>query len=192
RSKCRKKWAMQRLDETVRRSIRERRATGEDRGDLLSMLLLAEDEEAGGGRLTDQQARDESMTLLIAGHDTTAAGLTWALYCLAKNPESAARVQQEIDTVLGNREPTAADLAKLDYTQRAGKESLGMYPPAIGVFMRQAMADVEIGGYTVGKNSLVQIFSYGPHHDPRWFPEPEKFDPDRFLPERLEKLPQFA
>jgi cytochrome P450 len=191
-SKRRKRWAMQRLDETVRRFIRERRASGVDKGDLLSMLLLAVDEEGDGGRLTDEQARDQCMTLLIAGHDTTAAGLIWLFYCLARQPQIAARVHQELDAVLGGREPTANDLPALTYTERVIKETLRLYPPAIGVFMRQAVADVEIAGYTLPQGSLVQLFSYVCQRDPRWFPEPERFDPDRFLPERQRTVPPFA
>jgi cytochrome P450 len=191
-AKRRKRWAMQRLDETVRRLIRERRASGVDKGDLLSMLLLAVDEEGNGGGFTDEQVRDQSMTLLIAGHDTTAAGLTWLFYCLARHPQAAARVHQELDTVLGGREPTANDIARLCYTDRAVKETLRLYPPAIAVFMRQALADVEIAGYTLPRNSLVQLFPYICQHDPRWFPDPERFDPDRFLPERQRTLPPFA
>jgi len=190
--KRRKRWAMRRLDETVRRFIRERRDSGVDKGDLLSMLLLAVDEEGDGGRFTDEQARDQSMTLLIAGHDTTAAGLIWLFYCLARNPQAAALVHQELDAVLAGREPTASDLPRLSYTERAVKETLRLYPPAIGVFMRQAATDVEIAGYTLPKGSLVQLFSYVCQRDPRWFPEPEKFEPDRFLPERHQDLPQFA
>jgi cytochrome P450 len=190
--KRRKRWAMQRLDETVRRFIRERRASGLDRGDLLSMLLLAEDEEGDGGRLTDEQARDQSMTLLIAGHDTTAAGLTWLFYCVARQPQAAALVQQELDAVLGGREPTANDLPSLSYTERVVKETLRLYPPAIAVFMRQALADVEIAGYTLPRNSLVQMFPYICQRDPRWFAKPQTFDPDRFLPERQQTLPPFA
>jgi cytochrome P450 len=190
--KRRKRWAMQRLDETVRRFIRERRASGTDRGDLLSMLLLAVDEEGDGGRFTDEQARDQSMTLLIAGHDTTAAGLTWMFYCLAREPQVAALVHQELDAVLGGREPTANDLPHLSCTERVVKETLRLYPPAIAVFMRQALADVEIAGYTLSRNSLVQMFPYICQRDPRWFPEPERFDPDRFLPQRQRALPPFA
>jgi cytochrome P450 len=190
--KRRKRWAMQKLDETVRRFIRERRSSGLDKGDLLSMLLLAADEEGDGGRFTDEQARDQSMTLLIAGHDTTAAGLTWLFYCLARQPQTAARVHQELDAVLAGREPTADDLPPLNYTERVVKETLRIYPPAIAVFMRQALADVEIAGYTLSRHSLVQLFPYICQHDPRWFPEPEKFDPDRFLPERERNLPPFA
>jgi cytochrome P450 len=190
--KRRKRWAMQRLDETVRRFIRERRASGMDKGDLLSMLLLAVDEEGDGGRFTDEQVRDQSMTLLIAGHDTTAAGLTWLFYCLARQPRIAALVHQELDAILGGREPTANDLPDLGYTERVVKETLRLYPPAIAVFMRQAVTDVEIAGYTLSRNSLVQLFPYICQHDPRWFPEPERFDPDRFLPEHQRTLSPFA
>jgi len=190
--KRRKRLATRRLDETVRRFIRERRASGEDKGDLLSMLLLAVDEEGDGGGFTDEQARDQAMTLLLAGHDTTAAGLTWFFYCLARNPQVAEIVHQELDAVLGGREPTAKDVPWLKYTERAIKETLRLYPPAYAIFVRQALTDVEIAGYTLPRGSLVQAFSYVCQRDPRWFPEPEKFDPDRFLPERLRSLPPFA
>jgi cytochrome P450 len=191
-AKRRKRWAMRRLDEIVRRFIRERRASGMDKGDLLSMLLLAVDEEGDGGRFTDEQAHDQSMTLLIAGHDTTAAGLIWLFHCLARQPRIAALVHQELDAILGGREPTANDLPHLSYTECVVKETLRLYPPAIAVFMRQALADVEIAGYTLSRNSLVQLFPYIYQHDPRWFPEPERFDPDRFLPEHQRSLPPFA
>jgi cytochrome P450 len=190
--KRRKKWAMRRLDETVGRFIRDRRAAGVDKGDLLSMLLLAADEEGDGGRFTDQQARDQCMTLLIAGHDTTAAGLTWLFYCLARHPNVANLVYRELDAVLGGREPTGNDLERLTYISCVVKESLRLYPPAIAVFTRQALVDVEVAGYTVPRNTLVQLFPYICQHDPRWFPKPDVFDPNRFLPERQASLPQFA
>jgi cytochrome P450 len=189
-AKRRKRRAMRVLDETVRGFIRERRASGSDRGDLLSMLLLAADVEAG--RFTDEQARDQCMTLLIAGHDTTAAGLIWLFISLAREPGIAAAVQAEIDTVLGERAPTAADLPRLSLTERVVKETLRLYPPAIGVFARQALEDVEIAGVRVPRVGMVQLFNYVCQHDPRWFPEPERFDPDRFLPERQRSVPPFA
>jgi cytochrome P450 len=156
------------------------------------MLLLAVDEEGGGGRFTDEQARDQCMSLLIAGHDTTAAALTWLFYCLAREPRVAAQVHQELDQVLGDRAPTAADLPRLSTTERVVKETLRLYPPAVAVFMRQALEDIEISGVSVPRGSLIQIFSYVCQRDPRWFPEPERFDPDRFLPERQRTLPPFA
>jgi cytochrome P450 len=191
-AKRRKRWAMRRLDEIVRRFIRDRRASAMDKGDLLSMLLLAVDEEGDGGRFTDEQARDQCMTLLIAGHDTTAAGLTWLFYSLARQPETAALVHQELDAVLGGRAPTISDLPQLRYTERVVKETLRLYPPAYAVFMRQALADVEIAGHAVRRDSLVQLFPYVCQRDPRWFPNPEKFDPDRFLPEHQQNRPAFA
>src|SRR5262249_58195698 len=168
------------------------RGSGEDRGGLRSMPLPAVDEGGAGGRFTDEQARAQCMPLLIAGHDPTAAGLTWLFYCLARQPQTAALVHRELDAVLGGREPTANDLPHLSYTERVVKEALRLYPPAIAVFMRQALADVEIAGYTLPRNSLVQMFPYICQHDPRWFAEPETFDPDRFLPERQQTLPPFA
>jgi cytochrome P450 len=190
--KRRKRWAIRRLDEVVRRFISERRASGLDRGDLLSMLLLAADEEGDGGRFTDEQARDQCMTLLLAGHDTTAAGLIWLFYCLARQPDTAALVHQELDAVLDGRAPTGSDLPRLSYTERVIKETLRLYPPAVAMFIRQALTEVEIAGYTLPRGSLVQLFPYVCQRDPRWFPEPEAFDPDRFLPERQRTLPQFA
>jgi cytochrome P450 len=190
--KRQKRWAFRYLDETVREFIRQRRAASTDQGDLLSMLLLAVDEEAGGGRMTDEQARDEVMTLFMAGHDTTAAALAWVWHVLAAYPVVQARVIQEVDAVLNGHDPEAADVPRLDYLNRVIQETLRLYPPAIGVFTRTAATDVEIGGYVLAKGSLVQILSYVTHRDPRWFPDPERFDPDRFLPERVQALPQFA
>lgn len=188
----RKRWAMSFLDDFIRKLVRDRRASGEDRGDLLSMLLLAVDEEGEGGGMTDEQARNEAMTLLLAGHDTTAAGLSWIFYALARYPEVEARVNEEIEDGLHGRLPTASDLPQLAYTERVIKEVLRIWPPAVGVFARQAIEDIEIGGYPIKKGSVVRMLSYICHHDPRWFPDPERFDPDRFAPGNVEKIPQFA
>lgn len=193
--KRRKRWAMKFLDETVWRLVREGRGAAGDRGDLLSMLLLAVDEEGTEqSQLTDVEVRNESMTLLLAGHDTTAAALTWAWYLLACHPVVVQRIQAEVDEAVGNsqRPLTARDLERLGFTERVVKESLRIYPPAPGVFLREATEDVDIGGYTVPRGDLVQPISWVVHHDARWFPDPWKFDPDRWLPERAEDVPAYA
>jgi cytochrome P450 len=189
--KIRKRRAIRLVDETVRRFIRERRASGQDRGDLLSMLLLAVDEEGTGG-MSDEQVRDEAMTLFIAGHDTSAAGLTWLWYNLARCPDIARRVMKEIDDVLAGKPAGAADLPRLRNLEMVLKETLRLQPPSVAVITRQSTVDVEIGGYTLPKGSLVHCFPYVTQRDARWFPDPERFDPERFSPERAEKIPPFA
>jgi cytochrome P450 len=188
----RKRWAMGYLDQIVREFIRQRRATGEDRGDLLSMLLLAVDDEGDGSGMTDQQARDECMTLFLAGHDTTAAGLVWTCYCLAQNPRIQEQVVAQNQQVLSGRDPTVADLDRLTLCDQFVKESMRIFPPAIGVFNREALEDVEIGGYVVRKGSLVQLLSYITQRDPRWFPDPLRFDPTRFEPANVAARPPFS
>lgn len=187
-----KKWAMNYLDSTIRRVIAERRKTGEDRGDLLSMLLHAVDSEDSKTRMTDEQARDEAMVLFLAGHDTTAAGLTWFWYIMGKYPGIQQKVHNEIDGVLHNNSPGFADVARLPYLSSVIKETLRLYPPAVGIFAREAKEQMELGGYEIPKGSIVYGFSYVTHRDERWFPEPERFDPERFLGERERALSPFA
>jgi cytochrome P450 len=190
-SKRRKRWALRYLDETVRGFIHAWRHVGRDKGDLLSTLLLTVDEEGKGG-MTDEQVRDEAMTLFMAGHDTTASGLTWIWHALAGHPQIAEEVSAELQRVVGNRQPTFTDVAQLSLLERVIKEPLRMYSPVIGVLTRCAVSPVEIGRYQIAKGSLVQMMSFVPHYDPRWFPEPEQFDPGRFAPGRVEAIPQFA
>lgn len=190
--KADKRWAMQTLDQTIRGFIRQRRETGGDSGDLLSMLLLAADDEGDGRRLTDEQARDQCVTIFLAGHDTTAAGLTWLGWVLATHPEITEQAATEVEAVLAGRSPTFADLPRLGVIERLVKETLRLYPPAIAVFARQAVQDVDIGGWTVPRGGIVRLMTYITHHDPRWFPEPHRFDPDRFVPNRSAKLPPCA
>jgi cytochrome P450 len=187
----RKRWAMAVLDKFVWNIVRTRRAENRDHGDLLSMLLAAVDED-GEGRLTDKQVRDEAMTLMLAGHDTTAAGLDWLWYLLATHPEIADRCRTEMASVLHNRRPTAEDVSRLPYTEAVVKESLRLYPPAIGVFLRQASRDLVIGGYDVPRNSLLTLSSVVTHRDPRWFRDPDRFDPERFLPPLSADIPNGA
>jgi cytochrome P450 len=183
--------AKARLDAIIYRLIEQRRLAGEDRGDLLSMLLLAQDTEVDGGGMTDEQLRDELMTIFLAGHETTANALTWTWYLLSQNPEAETRLHEEIDRVLAGRVPGFEDVAKLKYTEMVLAESMRLYPPAWALG-RLAMEDFEIGGYVVPKKSLVLMSQYVMHRDPRYFVEPFKFNPERWTPEARESRPQFS
>jgi cytochrome P450 len=184
-SELRKRRARRELDEIIYRLIAEWREKGEDNGDLLSMLLLAEDED--GKHMTDEQARDEIVTLFLAGHETTANTLNWTWTLLAQNPDVETKLHEELDTVLNGRTPTLADLEHLPYTEWVIKESMRIYPPA-WIVGREAIEDVEIGGYFVPKGSQFNLVFYFAHHDPRWWDEPEAFRPERFSPENEAKL----
>lgn len=190
--KAEKRWAIRTLDQLVRRFIRQRRDEGRDAGDLLSMLLSAVDDEGDGQGLTDEQARDQCMTFFLAGHDTTASALLWVGWCLASHPQVAARAAAEVDVVIGAREPEFDDAARLTYLGQVIKETLRRYPPAVGLVARQTVEEVEIAGWKLPPGSLARVMSYTVHHDERWFPDPLKFDPDRFAPARAESLPHCA
>ena len=183
--------ARAKLDAIIYRLIEERRRRSEDRGDLLSMLLLAQDSEGDGGQMTDAQLRDEVMTIFLAGHETTANALTWTWYLLSQNPEAEARLHQEIDEVLGGRLPTFADVPQLKYTEMVLAESMRLYPPAWALG-RLAMTECEIGGYVIPPKSLVLMSQFVMHRDPRYFPEPLRFDPDRWTAEARDSRPQFS
>jgi cytochrome P450 len=192
RNKRRKRQALRTLDGLAWSIVRERRASGEDRGDLLSMLLLAVDEEGDGGGMTDLQVRDEAITLFNAGHDTSAAALAWIWYAVASHPDIQDKLAEESAAVLGDRAATYADVAHLSYTERVVKESLRLYPPTWAMVPREAVEEVELGGYQLPRGSWVYIFPYVTHHDPRFFENPQVFDPDRFAPGRVEAIPQYA
>jgi cytochrome P450 len=164
------------IDGRVARMIEERRADGLGRRDLLSLLLSARDEE--GGTMTDKQTRDEIITLFVAGHETTAAGLAWALYLLARHPEAYARARAEAEALRARR-ATAADLGSLGFCQRVFKEALRLYPP-VYMFGRRAVTDVRIGGYDLPRSTLVLISPWSLHHRAEVWPDPERFDPSRF------------
>jgi cytochrome P450 len=183
--------AKRRLDETIYRIIDERRRSGEDHGDLLSMLLLAQDEEGTGG-MTDEQVRNEAMTLFLAGHETTANALAWTWYLLSEHPEQEARLHAEIDAVLGGRErPSFDDVAGLRYTEMVLAESMRLYPPAWAIG-RLAVKETAVGGYNISPGSLVLLSQYVMHRDARFFPEPHRFDPERWTEEAKADRPQFA
>lgn len=183
------KRARKRLDETIYRLIAERRASGIDAGDLLSMLLLASDEEGSGG-MSDEQVRDEALTLFLAGHETTADALTWAWYLLSQNPEAEAAFHAELDRVLAGRLPSFEDLPQLRYTESAFAEALRLYPPAWGIG-RRALEDFPIGDFVIPARSVVLMSPYVVHRDPRWFPDPLAFSPERWLAEDSSR-PKFA
>jgi cytochrome P450 len=175
------------LDKAVMRIIAERRATKEDHGDLLSMFLLTQDEEDGLG-MTDEQVRDECVTMFVAGQETTANGLTWAWYLLSQYPEVAAKLAAELDEVLSDRLPTAEDLPDLRYTEMVFKEALRFCPPAWTLNKRTPVEDVELGGYRLRRGSGIFIMPYVMHHLERYFPNPYRFDPERFTPDNEAKL----
>ncbi|HEU4752363.1 MAG TPA: cytochrome P450 [Armatimonadota bacterium] len=179
------------LDAVVYRMIAERRASGEDRGDLLSMLLLACDTEGDGSGMTDLQLRDEAMTLLLAGHETTANALAWTWFLLSQNPEAEARLHAEVDTLLGGRAPTLEDVARLPYTRMVFAESMRLYPPA-WIIARQAVEECPLGSFTLPAGAVVLMSQWVTHHDPRYYPEPFRFDPERWTPEAAARRPKWA
>ena len=182
--------ARARLDATIYRIIDERRSSGEDRGDLLSMLLLAQDTEGDGGGMTNTQLRDEAMTIFLAGHETTANALSWTWYLLSQYPEVEERFHQEIDAI-GDRLPQSEDLPNLSYTRMILAESMRLYPPAWAVG-RRALNDFEANGYLIPARSMVLMSQYIVHRDPRFYPDPERFDPERWRPEIAAARPKFS
>lgn len=182
--------ARKKLDKTIYRLIREHRASG-DQGDLLSMLLGAQDTEGNGGGMTDMQVRDEAMTIFLAGHETTANALAWTWYLLSRNPRVERELHRELDEVLGGRPPSLDDLSKLRYTEMVFSETLRLYPPAWGI-AREAINEFELGGYTIPAGSVLSMSQYVVHRDPRWWPNPDNFEPLRWAPEEKAKRPKFA
>lgn len=170
--------AMQTLDEIVYRMINQRRAEGTTHGDLLDMLLEARDAD-NGERMSDQQLRDEVLTIFAAGHETTANALSWAWYALAQHPEILARLQAELDSVLQGRTPTIADLPNLPYTQQVFNEVLRLYPsvPTVPRLVKHATM---LRGYALPAESLVLISIYNIHRHPEFWPDPKSFNPDRW------------
>jgi cytochrome P450 len=184
--------AVSEIDRVVFRIIGERRASGTDEGDLLSMLLQAQDED--GSQMSDAQLRDEVMTLFLAGHETTALALSWSWYLLATHPEAEQKFHAELEEVLGangHRTPEVADLPKLKYTEMIAKEAMRLYPPAYAVG-REAIEETEIGGFRVPRNTQLFAFQWVTHRDPRYFDRPDEFDPDRWATDSIQNLPKYA
>src|SRR5438034_62527 len=177
------------IESILYRIISERRASGRDAGDLLSMLLHAQDED--GTRMTDTQLRDETITLFLAGHETTASSLSWTWWLLAQNRSVEAKLHAELDEVLNGHAPSLDDLSRLPYTGKVITESMRLYPPAWGL-ARVAIEDHELAGYTVKKGMGVAMAQWVVHRDPRWYDAPEEFRPERWEDDLLKRLPRFA
>jgi cytochrome P450 len=216
------KAARNRLDAIIYRMIAERRASGIDRGDLLSMLLLAHDEDDpsaalptevargdstgrgamsgrgpsvrepnGGAGMTDLQVRDEAMTIFLAGHETTANALTWTWYLVSQSPDVEAQLHEEIDRVLQGRLPSVSDIPSLPVVERIVAESMRLYPPA-WIVGRRAIGEYAIGGYVAPPRSIFVMSQWVTHRDARFFPDPDRFNPDRWTPDFRTSLPKFA
>jgi cytochrome P450 len=190
------KLALDQLNHAVDQIISHRRQEPEDTGDLLSMLLMARDTDTGEG-MSDRQLRDEVMTLMLAGHETTANSLAWTFYLLSQHPEVAQKLRDEVDTLLveaataEKRPPTVADLPQLPYTRMVIEESMRLYPVAWS-FGRMTVGDDKIGGYPVPAGTPIFISAFTTHRHPDFWEEPDRFDPERFTPERSQGRHRFA
>ena len=176
------------LDSVIYRIINERRASGQDTGDLLSMLLHAQDED-DGGTMADEQVRDEALTLFLAGHETTANALTWTWYLLSQNPETETALHEEFDTVLAGRTPTFDDLPRLRYTEAILAESMRLYPPAWAIG-RLSLEEHQLGSYYLPENSLVLLSPYITHRDPRFWEDADQFIPERWNTQSIKEAGQ--
>ena len=184
--------ALRTIDDVVFEIINTRRSTPGDEGkdDLLAMLMEARDEDDGKG-MTDSQLRDETLIMFAAGHETTANAMAWAFYLLDRHPEVFTKLRAEVRGVLNGRAPTAGDLPKLVYTRMVIEEVLRLYPPLLTT-NRQALKDDVIGGYTIPAGAAISISPYVLQRDPRYWEDPEKFDPERFSPQAADERPRFA
>jgi cytochrome P450 len=182
--------AVRRLERIILSIIAERRKSGEDRGDLLSMLLHAQDEDSGR-RMSDQLLRDEVMTLFMAGHETTANTLAWAWLLLAQHPEAEDQLHDELDRILAGRSPTVADLPRLSYTERVVTETLRVLP-TVWTIGREAIEPVELGGYRIPAGMTVFMPQWVIHRDARWFDDPEVFRPERWADGLMQRIPRYA
>jgi cytochrome P450 len=178
------------LDEMVYGMIDERRTAGSEQNDFLSAMLRLQGTEEGYG-LSDEQVRDEVMTMFVAGHETIGSALAWTWYLLAEHPEVERRMQEELDQVLGGRVATGVDFARLPYTNMIVLESMRLYPP-VWLMARRPVHDYQVAGYTVPAGSYFHISQYLMHRDERYFPNPERFDPDRWTAEAVASRPRFS
>jgi cytochrome P450 len=182
--------AIRQMDAIIHAIIRQRRESSAGRTDLLSLLLQARDEGNGSG-MTDRQLRDEVLTLLLAGHETTANALAWTGYLLTQHPEVESRLLEELQQVLGDRRATAADLPRLVYTDWVVRESMRLYPP-VYAFGRRALEACEIGGHAIPRGTTVILAQWVVHRDSRYFDHPDEFLPERWQNNLAARLPKYA
>lgn len=178
--------ALKVLNENIFPLIADRRQ--HPRADLLGMMLAMRDADTGEG-ISDEQARDEVVTIFFAGHETTAATMAWAFYLLSQHPDVEAKMRAEVTTLLNGRLPTFADLPKLTYMQQVLNEVLRLYPAAY-LFAREAVVEDRIDGYFVPASTLIFITPFVTHRDPKYWPDPERFDPERFTSEQVASRPR--
>jgi len=179
------------LDKIIYETIDDHLADSEDRGDLLSMLIVARREAGDDPKAARKQLRDEAMTLFLAGHETTANALTWTFYLLSQNPDAYNLLVEEAQRVLGDRTATTDDIGALVYARQVVAESMRLYPPA-WVIGRTVMRDYELGGHLIPKGSELWLSQYVTHRDGRWFERPTEFRPDRWAEGEAEKRPKFS
>lgn len=179
------------LDTTIYRLIRERRRDGKDHGDLLSMLLLAQDGDGDEGRMTDEQIRDEALTLFLTSFDTVSLALTWTLYLLSQHETVEKALFAEVDSVLRGRTPVVDDIPNLPLTRMVLSEALRLYPPIYAI-ARQAVERFSVGEYTVPAGTLILMSPYVIQRDPRYFADPDRFDPERWNPAHAPKPAMFT
>ena len=182
--------ARARLDALVFAIIEARRKSQGEHRDLLAMFMEARDEETGEG-MSDRQLRDEVMTMVLAGHETTANALTWTFFLLSQHPEAGAELARELQRVLGGRPPTIGDLEALPYTEAVVKESMRLYPP-VWMMARSVMERDEVGGVMLPKGSMVFLSPWVTQRDRRFWSSPERFEPERFLRPEIEDVPKYA
>jgi len=178
------------LTQIVHGIIQERRQSNLETEDLLGMLMAARDEDSGEG-MSDQQLHDEVMTIMLAGHETTAVALAWTFYLLSEHPAVRAELEAEVDGVLNGRLPTMDDMPNLPYTTMVLEESMRLYPPAYAI-ARWGHEEDEVGGYYLPKNAVITTSPYVTHRHPEFWDDPEQFDPQRFTPERKAERPRYA
>lgn len=181
--------AIETMHHIIHRIIDEHRVSGAHQDDILSWLMQVRDDD--GNPMTDEWLRDQTMTLLASGHETTANGLTWTLYLVYENPDALTEMRREVDAVLGGRPATAEDIPHLPYTQKVLKEGWRLYPPIFGT-ERRALVDHALGGYLIPAGSLVRFSQFSVSRDPRWYPDPLRFDPERWTPEGEASRPRWS